>query len=132
MRTKIRSVAVRKLPEQMSGAQRQQVYSDLEACINVDRPAVVLDCSMLRHVDSSAVHLLLCCLEEAMKRNGDIRLAAVTPELKAVLRTAEVESLYLSFDTVGEAIESFRRPQIDSIQMQDPVQDAQKSQMNAA
>jgi anti-anti-sigma regulatory factor len=132
MRTKIRSVAVRKLPEQITGAQRQHVYKDLEACINVDKPAVVLDCSTLHHVDRSAIHLLLCCLEEAMKRNGDVRLAAATPELKAAVRTAEVESLFLSFDTIGEAIESFRRPQIDFIQLQNPVQDAQNPQMNAA
>ena len=132
MRTKLRSVGVRKLPGQITGAQRQEVYKDLESCINLDRPAVVLDCSDLRHVDTSAIHLLLCCLEEAMKRNGDIRLAAVTPELKAALQSAEVDALFLSFGNLSEAVESFHRPQIDFIQLENPVQDNQKSQMNAA
>jgi len=133
MGTKIRSVAVRKLPEQISGARRDEVYKDLESCINVDRPAVVLDCSLLRKADGAAIHLLLCCLEEAMKRNGDIRLAALHPEVKAAFEKAEVESLFQCFEDVSEAVESFHRPQLDFVQLENPTQDNQgKSQMNAA
>src|SRR3569623_3297151 len=101
MGTKIRSVAVRKLPEQISGARRDEVYKDLESCINVDRPAVVLDCSLLRKADGAAIHLLLCCLEEAMKRNGDIRFAGLRPEVKTALKAAEVDSLFLSFEEIS-------------------------------
>jgi anti-sigma B factor antagonist len=132
MKSKVRSVAVRKLPERISGAQRDQVYKDLESSINVDRPAVVLDCSGLRRLDGSAIHLLLCCLEEAMKRNGDVRLAGLRPEAKAALQAAEVESLFQSFESVGEAVESFHRPQLDFIQFDSPVQGDEKSRMNAA
>jgi anti-sigma B factor antagonist len=132
MRTKIRSVAVRKLPERISGAQRQEVYKDLEGCLSVDRPAVVLDCSAVRELDSSALHLLLCCLEEAMKRNGDVRLAGLRPEVKMTLQTAEVETLFQCFEDLSEAVDSFHRPQLDLIQLENPVQDDRKSQMNAA
>lgn len=132
MRTKVRSVAVRKLPESISGAQRQKVFQDLESCINVDRPAVVLDCSVVREFDRSAVHLLLCCLEEAMKRNGDIRLAALSPKAKADLKAAEVDSLFQSFEGLPEAIDSFHRPQLDFIQLENPMPDSEKSRMNAA
>ncbi len=133
MGTKVRSVAVKKLPEQISGAHREEIYRDLESSINVDRPAVILDCSMLRQVDSSAIHLLLCCLEEAMKRNGDVRLVAVRPEVTLALQAAEVDSLFLSFENVGDAIESFHRPQMDFIQLEDPaIRQSGKSQMNAA
>jgi anti-anti-sigma regulatory factor len=133
MRTKVRSVAVRKLPEQISGARREEVYKDLESCINVDRPAVVLDCSLLRNLDGAAIHLLLCCLEEAMKRNGDIRLAALHPEVKTALAKVEVDSLFQAFEDVSEAVESFHRPQLDFIQLENPAPDNQdKSRMNAA
>src|SRR3569833_2052484 len=113
MRTKIRSVAVRKLPERISGAQRHQVYKELESCISVDRPAVVLDFSDVRGLDGSAIHLLLCCLEEAMKRNGDIRFAGLRPEVKTALKAAEVDSLFLSFEEISEAVDSILRPQLD-------------------
>jgi anti-anti-sigma factor len=132
MRTKIRSVAVRKLPERISRAQHQEVYKDLESCIIVDRPAVVLDCSGVRELDRSAIHLLLCCLEEAMKRNGDVRLACLDPEVKSALRAAEVDSLFHSFEEVSEAVDSFHRPQLEFIQLENPVLGDGKSQMNAA
>ena len=132
MKTKYRSVVVRKLPERIPGAQRDQVYGDLESSIRVDRPAVVLDCSELHEVDGSAIHLLLCCLEEAMKRNGDVRLAALRPETKAALEKAEVDSLFQTFEGIPEAVESFHRPQFDFIQFDSPVQGDRKSRMNAA
>ena len=132
MRTKIRSVAIRKLPERVSAAQREEVYKDLETCINVDRPAVVLDCSLLRVLDGSAIHLLLCCLEEAMKRNGDVRLAGVRPEAQRALQAAEVDLLFQTFDEIGEAVDSFHRPQMDFVALERPSHNTRESQMNAA
>jgi anti-sigma B factor antagonist len=132
MRTKVRSVEIRKMPERISGAQREEVYKDLETCINVDRPAVVLDCSMLRVLDRSAIHLLLCCLEEAMKRNGDIRLASLRPEAQRALQASEVDSLFQTFNEISEAVDSFYRPQIDLASLETPSQDTRESQMDAA
>lgn len=132
MGTKIRPVAVRRLPQGMSGARRHEVYRDLESCISVDRPAVVLDCSDLSNLDRSAIHLLLCCLEEAMKRNGDIRLACVSQELGAALRNANAESLFQTFENVSQAVDSFHRSHFDLAELEDPNQEGQNSQMNAA
>ena len=132
MRTKLRSVAVRKLPEHFSGVRRQEVYKELESCISVDRPAVVLDFSSVCNLDGSAIHLILCCLEEAMKRNGDIRLAGLSPEVKAAMEIAEVNSLFQSYQDVNEAIESFHRPQLDFFQLEKPFEDDEKARMNAA
>ena len=131
MMKRIRSVSVRKLPEEIS-VQRQQVYNDLEGCLRVDRPAVVLDCSRLRLLDSSGLHLLLCCLEEAMKRNGDLRLASVSPEILKVLEKAEIDSLFQLFETVGDAIESFRRPQFEFLPTGESGTGDPASAMNAA
>ena len=132
MGTKLRTVAVRKLPESISGEHRESVYRDLESSISVDRPAVVLDCSAVKTMEPSAIHLLLCCLEEAMKRNGDVRLAALQPEVKAALEKAEVDSLFQCYEQVSEAVDSFQRPQLDFIQLGDSLNGDRKSQMNAA
>jgi anti-anti-sigma regulatory factor len=131
MGTNVRSVVVKKLPESIS-VHREQVYNDLESSINVDRPAVVLDCSAVRQFDRAAIHLLLCCLEEAMKRNGDVRLAGLTSQAKGDLRAAEVDSLFQTFESLADAIDSFHRPQFDFIQLNKPMPDSQKSRMNAA
>ena len=103
-----RTISVRKLPEKLDSAHEKTLYRELESCINVDRPSVVLDCSMLVRLDRRAIHLLLCCLEEAMKRNGDVRLAALSPEVQSVFKSSGLDAIFHAFDQVDEAVESFR------------------------
>lgn len=115
MKYRKRFIEVRTLPPQIDGSRLRALYGDLESCINVYAPAVVLDCSLLRHVDKPTLHFLLCCLEEAMKRNGDIRLAALQPSLMTEMRSIGLESLFQIYESVEEALESFQAPQIDFI-----------------
>ena len=108
MKYRKRFIEVRTLPPQIDGARMRTLYRDLESCINVDSPAVVLDCSILCHADKPAIHFLLCCLEEAMKRNGDIRLAALQPELMSEVQATGVDALFEIYETVEDALESFQ------------------------
>jgi anti-anti-sigma regulatory factor len=77
--------------------------------MNIDRPYIVLDFSNVCRMDKPAVNLLLCCLEEALKRNGEIKLAAVPEEARLVLRLTGAERLFEIFDTIAEAASSFRQ-----------------------
>jgi hypothetical protein len=78
------------------------------------------------------IHLLLCCLEEAMKRNGDVRLAALRPDVLAALKSAEVDSLFQCFETIGDAVESFHRPRPDFLPQGRQNESNSQSEMNAA
>jgi anti-anti-sigma factor len=102
-------VAVEQLPETLSEKQGRRFLCALEGSINIDRPSVVLDCSKVRRMDGPAINLLLCCLEEAMKRNGDVKLAAVSQEARSILKLTGVDRLFEIFDTNAEAVSSFRR-----------------------
>ena len=110
-----RTISIRKLPPKLDSARQKALYRELESCINVDHPYVVLDCSMLAQLDRRAIHLLLCCLEEAMKRNGDVRLAALQPEAQSVLKTTGLDTIFQVFDTICEAVESFRLPRVSVV-----------------
>jgi anti-sigma B factor antagonist len=106
-----RTVIVEQLPE-TSDPRRERIFlrqlaSNMEQVI---RPYVVLDCGCMRNVDSAGLHLLLCCLEEAMKRNGDVRLAAVPEQAQAAFRALGINRLFRAYSSVVEATESFRRP----------------------
>jgi anti-anti-sigma regulatory factor len=59
-------------------------------------------------LDRPAIQLLLCCLEEAIKRNGDVKLAAVPPGARSALKLTGVDRLFEMFDTNAEAVNSFR------------------------
>jgi anti-sigma B factor antagonist len=104
-----RLVTVRHFPEVTAGRQISVFFSEIRSCLDVDRPCLVLDCSQLTQMDKRIVRVLLNCLEEAMKRNGDVRLASVSLQARAVLKAAEADTLFMLFDSAADAIESFNR-----------------------
>src|SRR5579859_2045997 len=116
MKDRKRTVSLRKLPNRLDRTHQKALYREVESCIGVDRPCVVLDCSMLEQLDKPVVQFLLYCLEEAMKRNGDIRLAALQPEVLAAFASIGLEKLFQVFDDVADAEESFRIPRIPPAQ----------------
>ena len=64
-------VIVMELPEQLNHVEAKRFLDELQPLLEVDRPSVVLDCSQIKHMDSAGVEMLLYCLEQAMKRDGD-------------------------------------------------------------
>jgi len=103
------------LPETMTTKQIRTFFHEIESCMSVDRPRIVLDCSKVRRLDRSVVQLLLCCLEEAMKRNGDVKLAAMPPGAGTILELTGVNRLFDIFDTTADAVNSFNRLPIDAV-----------------
>ena len=113
MTLQMRPVAVKQLPEALHAKQGRTFLDEMESWINVDRPRIVLDCSNLRHMNGSAAHVLLCCLEEAMKRNGDIKLASLPETATAELSSIGLDRLFEVFASNADAINSFRRGGVD-------------------
>jgi len=109
------TVTMKPLPEALSRDQADILLRELTPCFNVNRPCLVIDCSNLRRLDANALHLLLCCLEEAMKRNGDVRLAGVSPEARAILKSTGVDRLFTLFDSSTDAERSFDRARHDAL-----------------
>ena len=106
---RMRAVTVAQLPGTLSNEQKRVFLREMESFFHVDRPRVVLDCSEIRQLDKPVIQLLLTCLEEAMKRNGDIKLAAMSREMRESLRQIGVSHLFETFDTVVDAVISFRK-----------------------
>jgi anti-sigma B factor antagonist len=109
MTMRMRAVTVGQLPGALSKEQRRTFLREMETALHVDRPRVVLDCSEIRQLDEPIVHLLLTCLEEAMKRNGDIKLAAMPLKARESLKQMGVSHLFENFDSVVDAVTSFRK-----------------------
>jgi anti-sigma B factor antagonist len=104
-----RSVIVKQLPAVLDTRVSQAFFLDVQQYLATDRPCLVFDLSEVRQLDSSGVDLLLCCVEEAMKRNGDVKLAAVSRETAIVLEMTRIDRLFEIFDSCSDAVESFHR-----------------------
>lgn len=102
-----RNIKVRQIPEAMNGTQLRNFIRECESCIDVDRPCLVLDCSRLIDLDRQVTHLLLTCLEYAIKRNGDVKLACLSRGARATLQSIGVSSLFESYASTAEAVNSF-------------------------
>jgi hypothetical protein len=68
---------------------------------------VVLDCSNVQLLDIAGVRVLLSCLEAAMKRNGDVKLAVIPPGAAAILELARVDHIFEVFESTADAVNSF-------------------------
>jgi anti-anti-sigma factor len=109
MSIKKRAVKVYQIPEQVTTAMHRRFLRELHHHTEGERPRFVLDCSKVRNMDRAAIGLLLSCLEEAMKCNGDVRLASLGSEAEVALRNAGVNHLFEIYATAESAIQSFHR-----------------------
>ncbi|HLV89311.1 MAG TPA: STAS domain-containing protein [Candidatus Sulfotelmatobacter sp.] len=102
-----RPVIVMQVPERLYRADAEAFRNELQALLEVGRPRIVLDCSQIKDIDSRGVEMLLHCMDEAMKRDGDVKLAAVAPGSAVILELMKVDRLFEVFETSDEAVQSF-------------------------
>ena len=108
-------MVVWQLPKRLNLEQGRILFGDLERSIDAIRPRIVLDCSKLRHLDCAGLRVLLRCLEEAMKRNGDVKLAAVSPATAAIMELTKVDRLFETFDNPSAAVNSYDPIQVHAL-----------------
>lgn len=105
-----RPVSLQQMPEEVTASVQTVILQSLERrCSETERPRFVLDCSLVRNMDISTIQLLLSCLEEVMKCNGDVRLAALRSEAEDTLRRSGVSRLFEMYATVDAAVQSFQK-----------------------
>jgi|SRR5579872_2433822 len=101
-------VIVMELPEILNLDEGKKFMAELQPLLEVHRPRIVLDCSQVQHMDSAGIETLLDCMSEAMKRDGDLKLASVSPASAAIMELMRVDRLFEVFNTTDEAARSFQ------------------------
>lgn len=112
MRFRPCEVSIIQLPETLDAKRARMFFKEVESRMNVGRPCVVVNCSRIQQMDRFAIHLLLCCLEEAIKRDGDVKLAALHADARANLAAARADRLFEVYDTEVDAVNSFYQPRV--------------------
>lgn len=101
-------VIVMELPETLNHVEGEKFVSEIQPLLEVQRPRVVLDCSQVQQMDSAGIETLLYCMQEAMKRDGDLKLAAVSPAAATIMELMRVDRLFEIFETADQATRSFQ------------------------
>ncbi len=102
-----RPVVVKRMPERMNLKQARSFLKEVQPFLNSDRPQVVFDMSQVRHIDAAGVDVLLQCMRQAVKRDGDLKLAALSPQAAIVLELTRTGRLFEIYENSTAAVKSF-------------------------
>ena len=102
-------VVVKHVPQRLSSKQARSFLLEIQPILSSDRPQLVFDCSQVLQIDAGGVETLLQCLGEVIKRDGDLKLAAVPASMSLILEMTRTERLFEIYETATDAVLSFSR-----------------------
>jgi len=102
-----RPVVVKRVPERVNLKEAREFLRAVEPILHSDRPQVVFDLSNVRQLDSAGVDMLLHCMSEAMKRDGDVKLASPSAEAMVILELTRTGRLFEIYDSATDAARSY-------------------------
>lgn len=68
---------------------------------------IALDLSLVDYMSSAGLRELVSAVKKLRKAAGDLRIARPSPRVREVMEMAGLDTIFLIFDTPGEAVESF-------------------------
>ena len=101
------SVVVKTLAARLDRNQVAAFRRGMQELLRMDQPRVVFDFCSVAHLDSAGIELLLNCLSAIVKRDGELKLAALSPQAATVLEITRVGRFFEIFPTVEDAVRSF-------------------------
>lgn len=113
-------VVVMQVPEVLNVKEVRNFMEELGPLLESNRPRIVLDCSQVRSMESAGVEMLLRCLEEVLKRDGDLKLASLSPEAEVILELMRVSRVFEAFQTCEDAVRSFNAIPADAVPQNTP------------
>lgn len=102
-----RPVVVKRMPEKVNQREARKFLADVQPFLTADRPQLVFDLSAVKQLDASGVEMLLHCVSEVMKRDGDLKLASLSPQAAMVLELTRTDRLFEIYETSTDAARSF-------------------------
>jgi len=108
------------VPEDLNVREVHKFMQEMGPLLESNRPRIVLDCSQVRSMESAGVEMLLRCLEEVLKRDGDLKLASLSPEAEVILELMRVARVFETFSSSEEAVRSFNAIPADAIPQDSP------------
>ncbi len=101
------SVVIKEVPGKFVAGDAWSFFEETKPALKRRRPTVVFDFSQVTAIDRSGILVLVKCLEEALKQNGDVKLASVPAELACTLQQTGLDQICDVYDTAQEASDSF-------------------------
>ena len=102
------SIVVKTLAKRLGRSEVAAFRQEMQNVLRLDQPRIVVDFGSVTHLDSAGVEALLHCLSASVRRDGELKLAALSPQAVAILEMTRVGRLFEVFPTVEDAVRSLR------------------------
>ncbi len=102
-----RPVVVKRVPALLNTRQARQFHDEVRPLLRIDRPQVVFDLAAVRQIDAAGIDMLLQCMTEASRRDGDLKLANLSPHAAVILELTRTDRLFEIYETATDAVKSF-------------------------
>ena len=87
----------------VEGSESTSLQQEIDRLLE-ETPFIVLDLARIEFIDSSGLGLLVRLHNRARLAGGDLRLCAVPPRLKEILRVTRVQQILPPYESTGAAI----------------------------
>jgi anti-sigma B factor antagonist len=113
-------IVVIQVPEALNTKEVHNFTQELRPLLESNRPRIVLDLSQVKSIDSAGIEVLLQGLEETLKRDGDLKLAALSPEAEVMLEMMRVARVFETFESCDDAVRSFNIVPVEAVPQDAP------------
>lgn len=102
--TKRGDVTLIQVDGQITVGNRQEVKAMVQAVLDAGARKLVLDCRSTSYIDSSGLGALVTISKRVREAGGQIRLAALNDDLRALFELTKLDTLFAIFPGTDEAL----------------------------
>ena len=105
--SKTGDVQVMRVDGQLVVGNRQELKDLIQAALTAGARKFLLDFSQTGYIDSSGLGALVTIAKQARERGGDLRLAGLNDDLRALFELTKLDTLFSIADTPEQALDGF-------------------------
>lgn len=92
----------------MNGPESIHLHPYVKSLIEKDQTKIVVDMGKVKWFSSTGLGSLLASYTSLRNANGDLKIARPTRKIYSVFMATQLIKVFKSFDTVEEAVESYK------------------------
>jgi anti-sigma B factor antagonist len=106
----LHDVIILRLHGELNSNTAPKVMAFIKKHVTEGKVKIIVDLEQVRHTNSAGLRMLLAAVKETRSRAGDIRLAAVQPDVLKVLNLSGFAAILKIFEDRVTAADSFSPP----------------------
>lgn len=96
-----------RLKGRLDAASAKEIKSKINELVKDNRVNLVMDLAEIDFIDSTGLGCMVACLRTAAKKDGDIKIAGLQPQVRAIFELTRLHRIFQIFDDANAALRSF-------------------------